>query len=302
MASYPYFSKSFNNKISKTVRNYQKRRTYYIKKGYSAPPSVTVKDIKNYYGDNKAAINRRLRQLDEYTQENAKEKIKVGRYNAQINKYDYERYKDNKDIALNSLYEQLAHSKLHDREHGYRNLPSERTNELKSRINTIKQGTKRSANKKEIEAAMRQVNYYTEQRIKTDAQFYDNFFEMFDYQMSMALVPKSTRNKIKRQFSRLAPDELLEMMEQEPDVKNVLMWYKVTKATKTRSLQAEIYDFEAEKMTTERDAERKRFMELADYLPTVIDRYYNKNINKRLYGNNKNSNTKYLKNLRKYIK
>ena len=301
MARYPYFSKSFNDKISKTVRNYQKRRRYYIKKGYSAPPNVTASDIKNYYGDNKAAINRRLRQLNAYTHTNAKEKVKVGRYNAQVNKYNYERYLENKDVALNSLYEQLAHSKLHDREHGYKNLPSERTREIMARINTVKQGTKRSSNKKQIEAAMRQVGYYTEQRIKSDEQFYDNFFEMFEWQMKMALVPKNIREKIKRQFRRLEPDELLEMMEQEPDVKNVLMWYKVTKATKTRNLQAEIYDFEAEEMTTERDAERKRFEELANYLPTVIDRYYTKNINKRLYGN-KNPYGKYLKGVRRFIK
>lgn len=301
MARYPYFSKSFNNKIQKTVRNYQKRRAYYIKKGYNAPPSVTATDIKNYYGDNKAAINRRLRQLNDYTYNNAKEKVKVGRYNAQVNKYDYERYLENKDVALNSLYEQLEHSKLHDREHGYKNLPSERTRELMARIKTVKQGTKRSSNKKQIEAAMHQVGYYTEQRIKSDEQFYENFFEMFEWQMQMALVPKNMREKIKRQFRRLAPDELLEMMEQEPDVKNVLMWYKVTKATKTRNLQAEIYDFDAEKMTTERDAERKRFEELADYLPTVIDRYYTKNINKRLNGN-KNPYGKYLKGIRRFIK
>lgn len=258
---------NFKNKIKTEVKRYNDRIRYYQKKGYTVPATTTYSEISAFYGDNRTAIERRLRQLKDYTYRSAKETVRVGKYNANINRYNYDKYKENQEFASKALTQQIKLAKLRDKSKGY-TLPSEYTRELMARKKTIQQGLSSKATKKQIEAAIKQTNYYTENRIRTDEQFYTNFLAMYKEQMDLAKVPKNIQNKIEENFRSLEPDELLDLMENEPDVKNVLMWYKVTKATGGINLTQKI-----RKGKTEADLEKSKFVELSNLLPTLTKKY-----------------------------
>lgn len=276
-------SKKYQQHVKTVVKQYNDRRRYYAKKGKTVPPATSYSQLMAYYGQNKMAIERRLKQLQAYNYENAKANLRVGKYGAKINKYEYDVFQQNYGLAHGALEEKLRLSKLRDKREGY-GLPSERTGELMARLKTLEQGKKRSATKADIQAAMSQARYYTENRIITDEQFYQNFLQIYREQMQMVKVPKSTQNKIENNFRKLSPDELLEMVESDPSIKNVLEWYKITKVTKGRNLTA--LDIDPNKSTFENlqpyirgekklesTYERERFQELADYLPHAIKKY-----------------------------
>lgn len=276
-------------KIKTEVKRYNDRIRYYHKKGYDVPNTTSYSEMTAFYGSNTAAINRRLKQLKEYTYKNAKEIVKVGKYNVNVNKYNYEKLQENSPFAIGALSEQIRLSKIRDRNNGY-GLPSERTVELMARQKTIKRGLSNKATKAEINAAMRQVNYYTENRLRTDEQFYQNFMSMFEEQMNIVKVPKRTRDKIEANFRKLSPDELLELYESEPDIKNVLTWYKVTKVTGGKNLFQNKY----KKGESPADLEKQKFIEMSNYLPKLVKKYQ--------VGNYDKPNTKYIKYFKRLIK
>lgn len=289
-------------KIKTEVKRYNDRIRYYRKKGLSVPPTTSFSEIAAFYGSNTQALNRRLKQLKEYTYKNAKSNIKVGKYN--VNKYNYQRFQENAPIALGSLSEQIRLAKIRDRNNGF-GLPSEYTQELMSRQKTIKKGLSGKATKVQMDAAIKQANYYTENRLRTDEQFYQNFIQMYKEQMRLVGVPQSVQNKIERNFRKLSPDELLTMYESEPDIKNVLMWYKVTKATGGKNLHymerqdnmgaAEILEpYMTGEKKTAATLEKEKFIEMSDYLPTAVKKYQ--------VGNYDKPNSKYIKYFKRLIK
>lgn len=289
-------------KIKTEVKRYNDRVRYYRKKGLNVPPTTSFSEIAAFYGSNTQALNRRLKQLKEYTYQNAKSNIKVGKYN--VNKYNYQRFQENAPIALGSLSEQIRLAKIRDRNNGF-GLPSEYTQELMSRQKTIKKGLSGKATKVQMEAAIKQANYYTENRLRTDEQFYQNFIQMYKEQMRLVGVPQSVQNKIERNFRKLSPDELLTMYESEPDIKNVLMWYKVTKATGGKNLHymerqddmsaAEIIEpYMTGEKKTAATLEKEKFIEMSDYLPTAVKKYKVSNYDK--------PNSKYIKYFKRLIK
>lgn len=297
-------NKKQQKKIKTEVKRYNDRIRYYRKRGYKVPDTTSYSEIAAFYGDNTYALNARLRQLKDYTYKNAKETVKVGKYNVNVNKYDYQKFEDNAHFAIGSLSEQIRLAKIRDRKNGY-GLPSEYTQELIARQKTIKQGLSNKATKTQLQAAMKQTNYYTENRMRTNEQFYQNFIEMYKEQMRIVKVPKGTQNKIENYFRKLSPEELLELYESEPDVKNVLMWYKITKATGGKNLHniereagqstaeaLEPYLRGEKKMAAE--LEREKFKELADYLPQLVKKYQ--------VGNYDKPNTKYIKYFKRLIR
>lgn len=297
-------NKKYEKKIKTEVKRYNDRIRYYRKKGYNVPDTTSFSEMSAFYGDNTFALNRRLRQLKDYTYKTAKETIKVGKYNVNVNKYNYEKYQENAAFAIGALNEQIKLAKIRDRKKGY-GLPSEYTLELISRQKTVKRGLSNKATKSELQAAMKQASYYTENRLRTDEQFYQNFIEMYKEQMRMVKVPKSTQDKIERNFRKLSPDELLDLYESEPDVKNVLAWYKVTKATGGKNLTqlerkvgqstAEILEpYLSGQKQTPAQLERQKFIDMADYLPSLVKQYQTSNYDK--------PNSKYIKYFKRMLK
>lgn len=297
-------NKKRQKQIKDEVKRYNDRIRYYRKKGYNVPQTTSYSEIAAFYGDNTAALNRRLRQLKDYTYKNAKEKIKVGKYNVNVNKYDYEKFNENAPFAIGSLSEQIRLAKIRDRRNGY-GLPSEYTQELIARQKTIKQGLSNKATKAQLNAAMQQASYYTENRMRTNEQFYQNFLDMYKEQMQMVKVPKSVQQKIENNFRKLSPEELLDLYESEPDIKNVLMWYKVTKATGGKNLSHIVQqdgESTAETMQaylsgerlTPAQLEREKFKDMADALPSLVKKYQ--------VGNYDKPNTKYIKYFKRLLK
>ena len=297
-------NKKYTQHVKTVVKQYNDRRRYYLKKGKDVPPATSYSQLMAYYGQNKMALNRRLKQLEAYNYENAKQDLRVGKYRAKVNKYDYDVFQQNYGLAHGALEEKLRLSKLRDQRDGY-GLPSERTGELMARLKTLERGKKHSATTGDIKAAMSQARYYTENRIKTDEQFYQNFMQMYKEQMQLVKVPKRTQDKIENNFRKLTPDELLEMVESDPSIRNVLEWYKITKATKGRNLTA--LDIDPNKSTfenlqpyirgekqTESTYERERFKELADYLPHAVKKYQTEKYDK--------PDTTLLKQFRRYLR
>ena len=256
--------KKSNKKLSnaqKIITNYNKRINYYKKRGYDVPETTSLSAMKKYYAGNEKAMINRLGQLKDYNIKSAKETISVGKYGANLNKYRYDKFQTNKDFALQKLKIEIESSKARDKSEGF-NLPSERTRGLIARKETIEYGLKPTATKKQIQAAMKYTNYYTEQRIKMDEQFYQNFMEMFTTQASLAKVPPQVMKDIESQFRQLEPNDLLEMFENEPDVKQVVNNYNLAK------------DIGDEFMTkAEQSTEYNKFIALRDYLPSIISKY-----------------------------
>lgn len=257
-------NKSLKQYGQNIVKNYNKRVRYYAKKGQDAPKPVKWSDIVTYYGGNTKAMRSRLKDLAQYNHKNATELVKVGKYGININKYRYEKFTQNSPHALNKIEKEIIKSSQRDKREGFR-LPSERTRGLMARKETIEYGSKSTATKKQVQAAMKYVNYYTEQRIQMDEQFYRNFMQMFETQANLAGVPREVIKELENNFKQLPPDDLLEMFENEPDVKQVVNNYNLTKETDGKYLTKK-----------EKKEEYKKFITLKEYLPTIIEKYKNK--------------------------
>ena len=255
-------ARKFNyNNATKIIKNYNNRINYYKKRGYDVPEPTSLSAIKKYYAGNEKAMFNRLSQLKDYNIKSAKEIVSVGKYGVNLNKYRYEKFLTNKEFALKKLKSEIESSQVRDKSEGYR-LPSERTRGLIARKETIEYGLKKTSTKKQIQAAMKYTNYYTEQRLKMDEQFYQNFMEMFTTQASLAKVPPEVMKDIEAQFRQLEPNDLLEMFENEPDVKQVVNNYNLAK------------DIGDEFMTeAEQSSEYQKFIALREYLPSIISKY-----------------------------
>lgn len=243
------------------VKNYNKRVKYYAQKGYEAPSPVRWSDMTKYYKGNEKALRSRLRDLKQYNRKNATETMSVGKYGVKVNKYLYKSLMLNKDDIIKQINRDIKKSEYRDKAEGFR-LPSERTRELIARKETIQYGTRPTSTKVQLYAAMRRVKYYTEQRLNMDEQFYINFMEMFTTQAELSNTPPEVLYNIEQQFRRLTPQDLLELFETEPDIKQIVNNYNLAKEGGE--------DFMTK---SEQRLERNKFKELSEYLPTLVTNY-----------------------------
>lgn len=255
------FSKEFNKYLQREVKNFNARRDYLAKqRPEDAPRRVKVSEIKKFY-QNEVDANRRIKQLQAFSKKSATNYLKMGKYHTKVNEYRYQRYLENKDVALAELEKAYDNQQRLDRARGF-NLPSDRTLELLSRIKTIKKGTSPRATVKQVNAAMNYALRWTEQRIETDQQFYENFDTMFFSQADKVGIDPKLLEKMQEQFRELTPDELLDMFENEKDVNRIVRDYNLTKDTEG------VYLTDKEKTKEKKDLE-----ELAEVLPEIIKRY-----------------------------
>lgn len=257
------YSPQFNKWLQRKVKNFNARRATAAKQGdnENLPNAVKVKDLKTYYGKDEAAIRRRIKQLDAFSAKDFTETMTVGKYSTKVNKYRYQRYLENREHALSELETAIDRQKRLDRSKGLR-LPSDYTAELIARKRTIEKGTSAKATKQQINAAMNYALRWTEHRLETDQQFYQNFDTMFFSQTDKVGVDPALIENMQAQFRQLDPDELLDLFENEPDINRIVHNYNLTKDTEGNYL-------------TKREirTEKKDIEELAEVLPDLVKKY-----------------------------
>lgn len=256
------YSPQFNKWLKGKVGNYNKRLQRASSKGANEdlPNKVRVTELKKFYG-NEAAIRQRIKQLDAFDAKSFTETLTVGKYHTKVNKYRYQNYLQNREHALSELDTAIKHNQALDRAKGLR-LPSDYTAELIARKKTIEKGTSAKANKKMINAAMNYALRWTENRLQTDQQFYDNFDTMFFSQTDKVGVDEKLIANMQAQFRELDPDELLDLFNNEKAVNNIVHNYNLTKDTEGNYLTQK-----------ERRVEKKDIEELAEVLPDLIKKY-----------------------------
>lgn len=256
------YNKEFNKWLQRSVKNFNARRATAARSGdnENLPNKVRVSEIKKYY-KTPSAIRQRIKQLDAFSAKDYNQTLTVGKYGTKVNKYRYQRYLENRDVALAELDKAIARQKQLDRAKGLR-LPSDYTAELIARKKTVEKGTSARANKKQINAAMNYAFRWTEHRIETDQQFYSNFDTMFFSQTDKVGVDPKLISNMQEQFRELDPDELLDLFENEPAVNNIVRNYNLTKDTEGNYLTKR-----------ERGIEKKDIEELSEVLPDLIKKY-----------------------------
>lgn len=254
---------NFNKWLAKKVKNFNRRVDRAAKRGTGdyLPSKVKVSEIKKYYGTNQAAIRQRIKQLDAFTAKDFSETLTVGKYGAKVNKYRFYRYLENRDRALSDLEAAIKQQQAIDRSKGLR-LPSDYTADLIAQKRTIEKGTSGKANKKQINAAMNLALNWTEHRLETNRQFYENFDSMFFSQTDKVGVDPKLISDMQDQFRQLDPDELLDLFNNEPAVNGIVLNYNLTKDTEGNYLTQH-----------EQLREKKDIEELAEILPDLIQKY-----------------------------
>lgn len=256
------YSPQFNKWLQRKVKNFNARRQTAAKHGdnENLPNKVKISDLKKYYGG-EAAIRQRVKQLEAFNTRDFNETLTVGRYHTKVNKYRYQRYLENREHALSELETTIKHNQALDRAKGLK-LPSDYTAELIARKKTIEKGTSPRANRKMINAAMNYALRWTEDRLRTDEQFYKNFDTMFFSQTDKVGVDEKLISDMQSQFRELDPDELLDMFNNEKAISDIVNNYEMTRDTEGNYLNK-----------NERKREKKDLEELAEILPDLVKKY-----------------------------
>lgn len=223
------------------------------------PEKLSTQALKNTYA-NRADLERRLKQLDRFNLQKAKSINKVGVDNVNMSYWDYENIKSNRISAMRKVQAQLERQKGIDRSKK-RIFPSERTRQLKSTMRSLKVNPN-VASQSQLRTLKKIISRYGEKRLETDQQFFENFFDMLWASVPYVDADEDTVQYIHDMCEQLSPDQLLEMYNNEPLLKEIVEDYNKYMDTQGFAI-------------TDQEAWRKNMAleELKDRLPKLIEKY-----------------------------
>lgn len=254
------YTPEFNKRIRDTLKNFNAKVSRAEAAGVqNLPEKIHTARIKATY-NNRADLERRLRQLERFNLEKSKSINKVGVDNIKMSYWDYETMKSNRLATMRKVQAQLEKQQGIDRSRR-RIFPSERTRQLKQTIKTLKVNPV-SATANQLTRLKNIIARYGEKRIDTDNQFFENFFDMLWASVPYVDADEDTIQYIHDMIEQLTPDQLLEMYHNEPLVKAVVEDYN-------RYMDTQGYAI------TDQEAWRKNLAleELKAQLPKLIEKY-----------------------------
>ena len=188
------------------------------------PKKATVSSLKQTYSS-KSDLNKKLKLLENFNRDSFSNRITATKDRVQVNKYTYQNFLLNADVAKANIQNMISESKALDKKEGRIVLASERTRNLYNNLKQINKGLSPSATYGEYQVAKRIANRYTENQKETNEQFYENFFSMFWSDAMKIDADEEIINKIENQLKQLKPYQLIELYNRESDIKNIVEDY-----------------------------------------------------------------------------
>lgn len=257
------FTPQFNKNIRRIIKNYN-RKVARLESKYpssrNVPPHITTSALKSEY-TNRRDLERKLKQLESFSQEKMKQTISVSSENVNTSRYMYESYLLNKKVAKEKINHLLELNRKKDKQEG-RIFPSHRTRSLQANLRTLELTDKKKFSFQNYLASRRMADRYSDRRAETEKQFYENFFDMLWSNQQYSEIDPDLVQQAQDMMEQLTPEQLLEMYNSEPDVQRLVEDYNIYTDTQGYSLTDE-----------EAVRSRIRFENLMDELPLLIEKY-----------------------------
>lgn len=254
------FDKAYNEKIRRSVKNFNAKVARAEARGLkNVPEKITTAGVKDAY-QTRADLDRRLKQLDNYNIQKTQTIYRVGEDLMRMNQWDYENLIRNKSATIRKVEAELNRQKKLD-SMNKRIIPSERTRYLRRSIKNLKiDPTNASAAQLKRMGVI--IRRYNEGRAETDAQFYENFFDMLWSSVPYVDADEEMVQQIHDMLEQLSPSQLLELYHNEQLVKNIVEDYNKYIDTQGYAI-------------TDKEADRKNetLQNLYDALPRLVEKY-----------------------------
>ena len=254
------FNKAYNQRIRSVVKNFNAKVARAEAKGIEIVPSkISTKALKDAY-ILRSDLDRRLKQLENFNIQKTHNIYRVGQDFTRMSEWEYETMMRNKSATLRKVNAELNRQKKIDRLNK-RILPSERTRQLKRTVKALKI-MPTSATAAQIKRMGTIIRRYNEGRAETDAQFYENFFDMLWASVPYVEADEDMVQEIHDMLEQLSPQQLLDLYHNEQLLKNIVEDYNKYIDTQGYAI-------------TDKEVERKNetLQNLRDALPTLIEKY-----------------------------
>lgn len=254
------YNKALNEKIRRTVKNFNAKVARAEAKGINTvPDKISTRGLKDAYVL-RSDLERRLKQLETFNIQKTQNIFRVGNDFVKMSEWDYETMMRNRSATLRKVGAELKRQKKLDRLNK-RILASERTRQLKRTIKSLKI-TPTAATASQIRRMGNIIRRYNEGRAETDAQFYENFFDMLWSSVPYVDADEDTVQEIHDQLEKLTPSQLLELFNNEPLVKDIVEDYN------------KYIDTQGYAITDKESARKNMALEnLKEALPYLIEKY-----------------------------
>ena len=217
------YNQALNERIRRTVKNFNAKVARAEAKGIkTVPEKISTKGLKDAYVL-RSDLERRLKQLDNFNIQKTQNIYRVGNDLVRMNQWDYETMLRNRSATIRKVGAELKRQKKLDRLNK-RILPSERTRQLRRTLKSLKT-IPTSATAAQIKRMGSIIRRYNEGRAESDAQFYENFFDMLWSSVPYVDADEDTIQEIHDQLEKLTPNQLLELFNNEPLVKDIVEDY-----------------------------------------------------------------------------
>lgn len=254
------FDKAFNEKIRRSVKNFNAKVSRAEEKGLKhIPEKISTSNIKDAY-QTRSDLERRLKQLDNFNIQKTQTIYRVGEDFMRMNQWEYENLIRNKSTTIRKVNAELERQKKLDRMNK-RILPSERTRYLKRTIKALKV-IPTEATAGQIRRMASIIRRYGEGRAESDAQFYENFFDMLWASVPYVDADEEMVQEIHDMLEQLSPSQLLDLYHNEQLIKNIVEDYNKYIDTQGYALTDE-----------EVDRKNETLQNLYDALPKLIEKY-----------------------------
>jgi len=254
------YNKAYNQKIRNIVKNFNAKVARAEAKGMkNIPDKISTKGLKDAYVV-RSDLDRRLKQLENFTIEKTKNIYRVGSDYTRMTEWEYETMMRNRAATIRKVGAELKRQKQLDRMNK-RIIASERTRQLKRTLKTLKT-VPTVATAGQIKRMGTIIRRYNEGRAETDAQFYENFFDMLWSSVPYVDADEDMIQSIHDQLEQLTPAQLLELYHNEPLVQDIVMDYNKYMDTQGYAI-------------TDKEVMRKNIAleNLYDALPHLVEKY-----------------------------
>ena len=254
------FNKAYNQRIRSVVKNFNAKVARAEAKGIETLPSkISTKGLKDAY-ILRSDLDRRLKQLENFSVQKTQNIYRVGEDLTRMTEWEYETMMRNKSATLRKVNAELKRQKQLDRLNK-RILPSERTRQLKRTVKSLKI-TPMAATAAQLKRMSAIIRRYNEGRAESDAQFYENFFDMLWASVPYVDADEDTIQEIHDMLEQLTPQQLLDLYHNEQLLKNIVEDYNKYIDTQGYAL-------------TDREVQRKNetLQNLRDALPVLVEKY-----------------------------
>lgn len=254
------FNKAYNQRIRSVVKNFNAKVARAEAKGIQTLPSkISTKGLKDAY-ILRSDLDRRLKQLENFSVQKTQNIYRVGEDLKRMTEWEYETMMRNKSATLRKVNAELKRQKQLDRLNK-RILPSERTRQLKRTVKSLKI-TPMAATAAQLKRMSAIIRRYNEGRAESDAQFYENFFDMLWASVPYVDADEDTIQEIHDMLEQLTPQQLLDLYHNEQLLKNIVEDYNKYIDTQGYAL-------------TDREVQRKNetLQNLRDALPVLVEKY-----------------------------